>query len=207
MTHSSVLPIDFAGKRQYVWCASDAAVGVDADTGKILWELPEWRIRIATVPSPVDVGGGRIFFCGGYNAGSLMAQLVKEGDRITAKEVFRTKPKVFGSDQQTPIFYGGVIYGVIPGGRLACLSTEGKRLWVDKEHDFGLGPCLMINGKLLVLDDRPPILYLFDVDSTGPKELASHQVLDGHDAWAPIAFVNGKVLLRDSKTMVCLDLR
>jgi len=207
MTHASILPIDFEGQRQYVWCASEGAVGVDAATGRLLWELPEWSIRIAAVPTPVDAGGGRIFFCGGYNAGSLMAQLTRQGDRVAAKEAFRTKPAVFGSDQQTPVFDGRLLYGVIPGGRLACLSPDGKPLWVDKEHDFGLGPYLLIQGKLLILDDRPPTLYLFDVDSTGAKELARQEILPGHDAWAPIAFVNGKAILRDSTCMICLDLR
>jgi len=207
MTHSSIMPLDFEGRRQYVWCASGGAVGVDAETGKLLWELPEWRIRIAAIPSPVDLGDGRIFFSGGYNAGSMMVKLVKEGDRIRVDQIFRTNAEVFGADQQTPIFYGGLIYGVLPDGRLACLSPEGKRLWADDSHNFGLGPFIMINGKLLILDDDPPVLYLFDVDSTGAKELARHRVLDGFDAWGPIAFVNGKIILRDSRTMVCLDLR
>ncbi|MEW6358972.1 MAG: PQQ-binding-like beta-propeller repeat protein [Planctomycetota bacterium] len=207
MTHSSILPINFGGRRQYVWCASDGVVSVDAETGKLLWELPDWHIRIATVPTPVDIGGGRIFFTGGYNAGGMMAQIVKEGEQIKLKELFRTKPRVFGSDQHTPILHNGLIYGVIPGGQLTCLSPEGKQLWTDKEHDFGLGPYLMVNGKLLVLDDHPPTLYLFDVNAAGPKELARHTISDGYDAWAPIAFVNGKALLRDAKTMVCLDLR
>lgn len=207
MTHSSILPVDFAGKRIYVWCASEGAVGVDAATGKLLWEMPEWKIRIATVPTPVDMGSGRIFFCGGYNAGGLMAQLVEADGRIAAKEVFRTKPAVFGSEQQTPILYRGHLYGVIPGGRLACLSPEGKQLWADDRHNLGLGPYLMVNGKLLALDDQPPTLYLFDVDPNGLKELAAAKVLDGCDAWAPIAFVSGRAILRDFKTMVCLDLR
>jgi len=207
MTHASILPMEFEGKRQYVWCASDGAVGVDAETGALLWELPEWRIRIATVPTPLDVGRGRIFFTGGYNAGSMMVQLAKEGDRVTVKELFRTKPFVFGSDQQTPIHRNGLIYGVIPGGYLACLSLEGESLWIDKEYEFGLGPYLMVDGRMLILDDHPPMLYLFDVDAGGARKLTSHQVLDGHDAWAPIAFVKGRVLLRDSKQMVCLDLR
>ncbi|NOZ22309.1 MAG: PQQ-binding-like beta-propeller repeat protein [Planctomycetes bacterium] len=207
MTHSSILPIHFGGKRQYVWCASDGVIGVDAETGKLLWEFPDWRIRIATVPTPVDVGDGRLFFTGGYNAGSMMVQLVKSGDAFQVKELFRTKPDTFGSDQQTPILHNGLIYGVIPGGRLTCLSLEGKQLWIDKDHNFGLGPYLMVNGKLLVLDDQPPVLYLFDVNAKGAKERAHHSVIGGYDAWAPIAFVNGKVLLRDAETMVCLDLR
>jgi len=40
---------------------------------------------------------------------------------------------------------------------------------------------------------------------TGFERLAQAQVLKGHDAWAPMALVDGKLLLRDSKQMICLD--
>jgi outer membrane protein assembly factor BamB len=76
MTHSSVMPMEFAGHRLYVYCASGGVVGVDAKNGAMLFETSDWRISIATVPSPLPLADGRIFLTGGYNAGSLMLQLV-----------------------------------------------------------------------------------------------------------------------------------
>jgi outer membrane protein assembly factor BamB len=32
-------------------------------------------------------------------------------------------------------------------------------------------------------------------------------LLDGKEAWAPMAIADGLLLLRDWKTMICLDLR
>ena len=78
MTHSSIMPMDFAGRRHYVYCASKGVVGVDATNGKQLWETADWKISIATVPSPVPLPDGRIFLTGGYNAGSLMLQLASD---------------------------------------------------------------------------------------------------------------------------------
>jgi outer membrane protein assembly factor BamB len=37
-------------------------------------------------------------------------------------------------------------------------------------------------------------------------ELDSHRILEGHDAWGPLAVADGYMVMRDSKTMVCLDL-
>ena len=47
------------------------------------------------------------------------------------------------------------------------------------------------------------------VDGAGCKLLARADLLagSGRDAWGPMAFVDGKLLLRDSKRMICLDLR
>jgi outer membrane protein assembly factor BamB len=30
---------------------------------------------------------------------------------------------------------------------------------------------------------------------------------DGHDAWAPFAIADGYLIMRDSKRMVCIDLK
>jgi outer membrane protein assembly factor BamB len=210
MTHASIVPMEFGGERQYAWCSSGGAVGVDAETGRLLWTLPEWKIKIATVPSPVSLGGGRILFTGGYGAGGLMVQLHRDGDGMRPEPVFRTDPETFGSNQQTPIFYRGNIYGVLPDGRPACLSQEGVLLWADGGYNFGLGPYMIVDDKFLVLDDDhkdPGKLCLFRVSPSGLKELASAKVVEGHDAWAPMAFTGGRVILRDSKTIVCLDLR
>jgi outer membrane protein assembly factor BamB len=37
-------------------------------------------------------------------------------------------------------------------------------------------------------------------------ELDSYRIIEGHDAWGPLALADGYMVLRDSKTMVCIDL-
>jgi len=59
MTHSSVMPMEFAGERMYVYCASMGVVGVSAKDGRLLWETTDWKISIATVPSPTILDDGR----------------------------------------------------------------------------------------------------------------------------------------------------
>lgn len=79
MTHSSIMPMEFGGERMYVYCANNGVVGVSAGTGAVLWETTGWKISIATVPSPLVLPEGRVFLTGGYNAGSHMPQLKREG--------------------------------------------------------------------------------------------------------------------------------
>ena len=62
MTHSSVMPMEFAGRRMYVYCGSGGVVGVSAQDGSILWDTSDWKISIATVASPIPLADGRIFF-------------------------------------------------------------------------------------------------------------------------------------------------
>src|SRR6185295_20288549 len=88
-THSSVQPMDFAGRRLYVYCASGGVVGADAKDGAPLWESSDWKISIATVPSPLPLDGGKVFLTGGYNAGSLMLQLTEENAKLVPRPAFR----------------------------------------------------------------------------------------------------------------------
>jgi outer membrane protein assembly factor BamB len=197
--------MEFKGKRIYIYCASGGVVGVSALDGSILWETNEWKIGIATVPTPVIIGDGRIFLTGGYDSGSMMIKLTDSAGKITTKTLYRLKPDIFASDQQTPILYEGSIYAVKPGGQLACIDLNGKLLWSSgSANRFGLGPYFIAGGLIYVMDDTG-LLTLAEATHVGYKQLAQAQVLKGHDAWGPMALVGGRLIVRDLTRMVCLD--
>ncbi len=205
MTHSSVTPMEFQSTRIYVYCASGGVAGVAAADGRILWETPDWKISMANIPSPVPVGGGRIFLSGGYNAGSMMIQLKESGGKFTVETLFRLKPSVFGAAQQTPILYEGHLLGVRPDGQFTCLDLNGKPVWSSgAANQYGLGPFLIAQGLLFVMNDEG-LLTLAEADTTGFKKLAQAKVLEGPDAWGPMALADGRLILRDMNRMICLD--
>ncbi len=206
MTHSSITPMVFKGQKIYVYCGSGGVVGVSAKDGSILWQTTDWTVKIANVPSPVVVGNDRLFLSGGYNAGCAMLQLQSTGNKITTHILYKLPPTVFGSDQQTPILYNGYIYGVIPGGQLACLDLDGKIKWTSgAAYRFGIGPYLIADGKILALDD----LGLLTIAESSPKAfrpLAQARLLGGHDCWGPMALAGGRLIARDLTKMVCVDI-
>lgn len=205
MTHSSIVPFEFAGKRQYVYCGSRGVVGVSASDGAELWETDKWVISIANIPSPIYVGDGKLFFAGGYNAGAKMLQLKETDGKIVPTELFSLAAATFGATQQTPILYQDNIYGVRPDGQLTCLDLTGKVLWTSGAKDkFGLGPYLIADGKLLVMNDEG-LLTLTEASPTGYRPSVKNRVLNGHDSWAPMAIAGGRLLVRDLTQMVCLD--
>jgi outer membrane protein assembly factor BamB len=209
MTHSSIMPMEFAGKKMYVYCGKGGVAGVSADDGEILWDTTDWKISIATCPSPLILPDGNFFCSGGYNSGAMMFQLVEQGGKIGVKKLFTLAPKIFGSTQQTPIFYDGYIYGVREKDKqLVCLDLSGKEVWKSgSEHRFGsqgLGPYLIADGLMYILDDSG-LLTLAQASPRGYEQLAKSQVIDGTDAWAPMAMVGGKLILRDVTQMVCLE--
>jgi outer membrane protein assembly factor BamB len=205
MTHSSVMPIEFGGQRMYVYCANNGVVGVSAKNGSILWETAAWKISIATVPSPLILDGGRIFFTGGYNAGSLMVQLQEENGRIAARPVFKLEPENFGATQHTPILHDGRIYGVRADGKFVCLGLDGKVVWTsDSGQQFGLGPFILADGLFFAMNDSG-LLRLIEATPEKYVLRAQAQVLKGRESWGPLALVEGRLIARDLTRMVCLD--
>jgi len=206
MTHSSVIPMEFSGRRMYVYCASGGVVAVSTE-GKVLWETDKWTVPLATVPSPVIVGGGRLFLSGGYGAGCMMLQLRESGGRIVPHIVFKRGQKVFGAEQHTPILYKGHIYGIGVDGELVCLNLSGRREWSSgRVRRFKRGPYLIADGLLYVLDGTG-VLTLVNPTPAGYEELARAKVLPGKDkqAWGPMAAADRWLLVRDLTTLTCLD--
>ena len=205
MTHSSVVPMECGGQRMYVYCGNNGVVGVSAKDGTVLWETRDWKISIATVPSPLILDGGRIFLSGGYDAGSLMLQLSPQGNRFVVKTVFKLDPAGFGATQHTPVVYQNRIYGVRADGRFVCLDLEGKLLWTsDPGQQFGLGPFLVADGLVYAMNDSG-LLRLIEASPQGYKLLGQAQVLNGRESWGPMALAGSRLLARDLTRMVCLE--
>lgn len=206
MTHSSLVPMKLGGEKSYVYCTSGGVVGVSAMDGRLLWQYTDWRISIANVPTPVVIDDERVFLSGGYNAGSMMLAIKHIGEEYVPEVLLRLGPKVFGSDQQTPIHYEGYLYGVRPDGQLVCLGPDGQIRWTSSSaHKFGLGPYTIINGLIYVMNDEGH-LTVAEATPEAYKPLTAAQVLQGHESWGPMAFVSGRLIVRDLTHMVCLDI-
>ena len=204
MTHCSILPMRFAEKKFYVYPGSRGVAGISAEDGTLLWQTDAWYLR-TNVPTPVNAGEGRIFLSAGYNKGSMMLQLGQQQDKIVPKVLFERSPDIFGSDQQSPIYYRGYIYGVRPDKQLVCLDTTGKILWTSgSQYKFGLGPYIVADGMIYIIDDEG-LLSLIEAVPDQFRVLDQAKVLDGHECWGPPALVGGKLLVRDLTTLVCLD--
>lgn len=212
MTHSSIVPMEFGGRRFYIYCGGSTnaggVVGVCAEDGQVLWKTEEWRIR-TNVPTPVVIGEDRVFLSAGYGQydyGCMMLRLVESEGGISTVTEFLHPTSVFGSMQQTPIFYEGYIYGVGMDRQLICLDLEANVVWASTSaNTFGSGPYAIANGLLYVLNDSG-ILTLVEATPSRYNPLAQAKVLHGMESWGPLAIASGRLIVRDLTQMVCLDI-
>ncbi len=212
MSHSSIIPMTIAGKKMYVYCAVGGITGVSReadDAGNILWQLP-WAAKVIA-PSPVPLEDGKIFLAAGYGEGGMMIQVRAANGAFAAEVLYKHGPKDgLACEQQTPIYYDGLLYSIMPKdagalrGQFVCYHPDGRMAWSSGQSNrFGLGPFLLADGKFYILNDDG-VLTVVRASREGFEPLGHAHVLHGQDAWGPIALAGDRMLLRDSKQMVCI---
>lgn len=215
MTHSSMVSMEFSGKRFYIYCGGSqtkgGVVGISAEDGSILWKTDLWKVLI-NVPMPIVVGNDRIFLTAGYGQveyGCIMLKLIVIDGEITVEPQFSHPTDVFGSIQQTPILYEDHIYGIRPDKRMVCMNLNGEIEWESPTtHLFGsrgFGPYIIANGNLYILDDEG-VLTLIRATPDDYIQLDEAKVMDGNEAWGPMALASGRLIIRDLTQMICLDI-
>ena len=216
MSHSSVMPMTLNGRKMYVYCAIGGMAGVSAegaDAGQVLWETTAFTSSVIA-PSPVIFDDGRIFMTAGYGAGGMMLKVSEAGGHYSVQKLLEYKSADgLASEQQTPVLYQGFLFSIQPKdagilrNQLVCYHPDDctQLIWASgKTNRFGLGPFLFADDKMFVLSDDG-VLTLLEASTSAYQPLAQAKVLDGHDAWGPMALAGGRLLVRDSKEMRCLD--
>ena len=194
---------------------STTLTGIDAGTGAILWTYKGgWQCRVPIV-TPVIIGDGRIFLTGGYEAGSVMLRVTKKNGAFTVKELFRTQ--VCGSQIQQPLLYKGYLYINSNDNKrrdgFVCMDLNGGLKWkTGLKPNYERGPLLMLSGLIYALHGKNGKLALIDASPERFIPLAEARVFtprkgrpSGRQAWAPMAFARGRLLLRDQGMLKCLD--
>ena len=214
MSHSSVMPAMIGGVKQYLYQTLKTLMGIDAANGSILWSIPH-PARVVAVPSPVSIGDGRIFITGPYEAGSAMYQVQKGAGGFAVKKLYSLTSSEFNSEAQTPILFQNHLFAVgkKDRGRFTCLSLDGKIVWqspvvsgnAEESRTFDLGAFLLADGMFFILDGKTGMLRLIEAGTKQYKEIASAQILGGEEVWGPMALSNGKLIIRDTSQMICLQ--
>jgi outer membrane protein assembly factor BamB len=218
MSHASIVPMTIAGKKMYIYNALGGLCGISAeanDMGKLLWVSKDFTPSVIA-PTPVYVGENRIFVTAGYGAGSALIQINKTGNTFSAQTLQKFKPSEgMASEQQTPIYKDGVVFNVQTKDagtsrmQFVCCKADDftNIVWTSSTTErFGLGPYMIADNKFFVMNDEGEVT-IARYSTSKFEVLDKVQIMKGDDTWAPFALADGFLILRDSKKMVCIDIR
>ena len=218
MSHSSVMPMTLAGTPTFVYIGVGGVCGVSAEKGnygKLLWSATKWQPSVVA-PSPLQIAPNQIFLVAGYGAGGALLQVDKQGSswKATIKESYKASEGM-SSEQQTPINYNGTLITILPkdgGGmreRLAMYRPNDLHhpIWTSAADErFGLGPYIVVGDRLIAFKEDGE-LYVYQLNTKSMKLLHKQKVMeDGVDAWGPMAYADGMLIVRDAKTIKCLKI-
>jgi outer membrane protein assembly factor BamB len=219
MSHSSIIPMIFHGKKMYVYNASGGVCGVSAegdDLGKVLWKTRDWSPAIG-VATPIYLGNNEIAVFGSYGAGGARLTVNKNESGFSAVVSEQHKAADgLASEQQTPLLKGDYIWTIMPENagplkkQLVCFNKSNllTPAWTSgKENRFGkgMGPYIMSDNKMYILDDDGK-LYLFRIENNKAILVSNHKVMDAIEAWGPMAIAGKYLIMRDSRNLLCLDI-
>lgn len=218
MSHSSVMLMNLGNKKTYVYIGIGGVCGVSAeegDRGTLLWDTNTWQPTVVA-PSPLQLSPNQIFLVAGYGNGGALLRVDHAGNGWNTTIVEQYKANAgLASEQQTPIFHDNMIISIMPkdgGGhrnRLVYHSPSDLRnaVWTSSsEERFGFGPYLLINDNLFLFNDNGE-LYVYGVQPRSMTLLKKQEVIaDGHDAWGPLAYADGMLLVRDANHVKCVKI-
>ena len=146
-----------------------------------------------------------------------MLQVDRQGTSWNAfiKESYKANEGM-SSEQQTPVNYKGTLITILPkdgGGmreRLAMYRPNDLHhpIWTSAADErFGLGPYIVVGDRLIAFKEDGE-LYVYQLSTTSMKLVHKQRVIEeGVDAWGPMAYADGYLIVRDAKTVKCLKVK
>lgn len=203
-TNTSPVIATIDGVQQILAWHTGTLAGISSTDGKMLWRY-DWKAN-RQIPNPVYLGNGRIFLPTGHKFGCAMVDVKLAGEQWQVKELFQDKRT--GGLLSNTVFYNGFIYinATDKWTGLQCYDPDGNLKWEGKQK-FGYGSMIVADGTILIMNSDNGTLFLVEASPAGYKELASAKVFEKtKEVWAPLVLASGKLLVRDSETLKCLDL-
>ncbi len=207
--YCSVVKAKIGGVDQYVNATHQGIIGVDARTGKLLWRYTGMAVppglRSGANIATVIVSGDSVFASRAYEHGSGRADIIREGDRFEAKQVFFTKK--LQNHHGGVVLVDGMLYGASNPNLLTCIDFKtGEVEWADKSS----GKCsvLYADGMLYCRDEKGP-LTLVEATPDGYRQKGRFPQPDRSDknAWPHLVIANGMMFVRDQDLLLCYDVR
>ncbi|MGL4555200.1 MAG: PQQ-binding-like beta-propeller repeat protein [Gemmataceae bacterium] len=201
--YSSALVSNVAGRKTYVQMIQGGVIGMDAQTGAMLWHYDNPASSGANISTPL-LKGDSVFAASGYGNGGGRADVAKKGDGFEAKEKFFLAN--FQNHHGGMVLVNGHIYGT-GGQSLMCVNFDtGKVEWTDR--GVGKGSVTYADGMIYHRGEGGDVA-LVEATPAGYKEKGRFKQPDRSPAaaWPHPVVCGGKLYLRDWDALLCYDVK
>ncbi len=204
--YASPALIEYQGMRIVITLTSKGMVGVNADTGELLWHVKHKSYADENVMMPIYHDGH--VFISTLQAGSVKGKINVKDGKVSLEEVWRT--------QELDNHHGGVL--LVNGNLYGTSTFRNRNLWIcldwetgrNKYMDKGVG-----KGSLTYADG---MLYTLSIDGVmglvrpipmGHELVSSFKIPEGGkgNSWAHPVVCGGRLYIRHSEFLYAYSVR
>ncbi|MBS1830852.1 MAG: PQQ-like beta-propeller repeat protein [Acidobacteria bacterium] len=195
--YTSPMLVTLDGKRQILTVTAKRAVGLEPESGKLLWDYPWTTQYDVNASQPILVGGNQILLTAGYGHGAGLITVANE-KATKVWENNRMKNRFNSSIQ-----FEGHIYGLDESIFSCVRISDGEQMW--KAGRYGYGQVIMAGGHLIVVTEQGELVLV----KPSPKELvevARFEAISGK-TWNVPAIDQGILIVRNAAEMAAFRIQ
>lgn len=206
--YASPIAVDLGGVRQYVQLLQKGLVGLEAQTGRLLWRFSKPVSRYnANIPTPL--AGADLIYAASAGTGGGTVRLRRTGDGVTIEELyFEAKlPTAIGGS----VLVGPHLYGTTAQALLCVEFATGRVVW--EERALGAAALCFADGRLYLHGENGEVA-LVEPSPEGYRERGRFSPPGRpkrrspmEKSWAHPVVAHGHLYLRDHGSLWCYDVR
>lgn len=191
------LLIKLPARQLLVTHTTNHVLGIDATTGKLLWNFEhpnQWAVHPNT---PIYHDGG-LFVFSGWGQGAEKLKLSSDGSSVSKE----WEIKSFDNRMGGAVLINGYLYGSGDNGRSwQCLDWKtGEQKYSSTE--MGKGVCIAVNNKLIGYSEKGE-LFMAEANPSGLKVISKTKVtLGAEQHWAHPVIYKEMMYLRHGNVLI-----
>ena len=218
--YSSIVVTEIDGTRQYVQLVGRGVIGVDAETGRMLWSYNRVANDIANIPTPV-VTGDFVFTSTGYGTGAALLKISpnpdfdasseeEEQEEWLVDEVYFLEADTMQNHHGGIILDDGYVYtgtGHNKGFPLAVKFDTGEVAWGPIRNDGQNSAAITYADGCIYFRYQNGLMILVEANPEEYIERGSFPIPGStKPSWSHPVVANGKLLLKEQGTLLSYDI-
>jgi outer membrane protein assembly factor BamB len=200
--YSSAVLHEASGMREAIYFTAERALGVDVETGKLLWSYNQVANQTANIATPI-VRGNHVFLSSAYGTGAALLELTPAPNKVTARQVYFTRD--MRNHHASSVLVGDYLYGFSDAILTAMKFDSGQVAWRDRS--VGKGSVIFADDRLYLYSEQG-VVGLAEANPTGYREHGRFQIRAGSlPTWSHPVVSNGKLFIRDQDNIYAYDVR
>lgn len=208
--YTSPMAAEFDGVRQYVTLTNRGLIGVEAKTGRTLWNWQrEEPYRTEVVNSPI-IKSPFVFVTVGAGNGCDLLRVSRGGGMFKAETIYHNKN--LANHHGNVVQLDNHLYGFSESGGWTCLDFQsGEAVWNERQK-LRAGALTYADGHFYCYSETDGAVVLIQASTSGWDEKGRFTIPQqstlrkpSGKIWTPPVVAGGKLFLRDQELVFCYD--